>query len=701
LDDNVHIVSGSLDGTMRKWDCNTGLAVGEPWEGEGGCIWTLALSPDGRTIACGREDGSVQQWNTEGEMIKRVWTGHNKAVRSLSWSPWGSNLASGCGNGIILVRKAESGEVAVGPIKTGRVMSLAYSPSERRIASGGDSICIWDSNTGELLVGPIEDLRDTVTSVVWSSDSSKLYSASDEFARVFDSASGALLHHFKHDTLLYSVAFSPKHNVLACTGSKGVAQLWDTESYEPLGHPFRQDGDTLHYIVSFSPNGRYLACGGNDNKITLWMVQDIAPQLVPTSTTKHPGSNAREDTQFESPTSSCLDVSTCLRGPSQVNTRDNSPKRAMASGSHARSTLPNAPLPEISTRPTPKHIFDHQDNIWSFVFLHDNAHIVSGSWDGTMCKWNCDTGLLVGKPWKGEGRCIWALALSPDGRTIACGRGIGSVQQRNTDGEMIEGVWTGYSGDVRSLSWSPTGSHLASGSEDGTILIRKAKSGAIVVGPIETDQSRVRSLAFSPPGDRIASGGDKSICIWDSNTGKLLVRPIEDLGNTVTSVVWSSDSSKLYSASDEFARVFDSVSGTLLHRFPHHDSLWSVALSPKHNVLACVGDKGAAQLWDTETYEPHGHLFRQDGNTQHSVVSFSSDGQYLAYGGMNNNVALWILQDIAPQLIPTSTTRHPVGSAQEETESPSSSCLDVSTHTFTHCPAHRTIIGRCYKVGGK
>ncbi|KAJ8589239.1 WD40 repeat-like protein [Rhizopogon salebrosus TDB-379] len=273
LHDNIHIVSGSLDGTMRKWDCDTGLLVGKPWKGKGGGIWALALSPDGRTIACGREDGSVQRWNTDGEMVKKVWTGHSKAVRSLSWSPGGSHLASGSENGIILVRQAGSGEVAVGPIKTGRVMSLAYSPSGRRIVSGGDNICIWDSNTGKLLLGPIKDLRDTVTSVVWSSDSSKLYSASDEFVRVFDSVSGIILHRSRHDSILYTVALSPKHNVLACVG--GVAQLWDTGSYEPLGHPFRQD--SVDYIVSFSPNGRYLACGGNDNKVTLWMVQDIAP----------------------------------------------------------------------------------------------------------------------------------------------------------------------------------------------------------------------------------------------------------------------------------------------------------------------------------------------------------------------------------------------------------------------------------------
>jgi len=57
---------------MRKWDCEMGLLVGEPWEGEGGPIWALALSPDGKTIACGRNNGSVQRWNTDGEMSKGV-----------------------------------------------------------------------------------------------------------------------------------------------------------------------------------------------------------------------------------------------------------------------------------------------------------------------------------------------------------------------------------------------------------------------------------------------------------------------------------------------------------------------------------------------------------------------------------------------------------------------------------------------------
>jgi len=92
-------------------------------------------------------------------------------------------------------------------------------------------------------------------------------------------------------------------------------------------------------------------------------------------------------------------------------------------------------------RPTPKHEFEgHANDIWSFVFLHDNVDIVSGSGYGTARRWDCDTGLLVGEPWKGEDGSIHVLALSPDGTTIACGRKDGSVQRWDTDGEMMKGV---------------------------------------------------------------------------------------------------------------------------------------------------------------------------------------------------------------------------------------------------------------------
>ncbi|OAX33365.1 hypothetical protein K503DRAFT_859836 [Rhizopogon vinicolor AM-OR11-026] len=53
---------------------------------------------------------------------------------------------------------------------------------------------------------------------------------------------------------------------------------------------------------------------------------------------------------------------------------------------------------------------------------------------------------------------------------------------------MSESIWTGDSSwPVELLSWSPSGVHIASGFTNGTILIQKAGSGEVQVGPIKTD----------------------------------------------------------------------------------------------------------------------------------------------------------------------------------------------------------------------
>ncbi|KAG1881407.1 WD40-repeat-containing domain protein [Suillus tomentosus] len=332
-------------------------------------------------------------------------------------------------------------------------------------------------------------------------------------------------------------------------------------------------------------------------------------------------------------------------------------QEAMSSESESSATPSMEEASSQPQKPTPKHEFEvHNEIVLYLVFLHDNVHIVSYSDSGTMCKWNCNTGLLVGEPWgdKGEDEGgdergeIVALVLSPDGKTIVCGRDGGSVERWDTDGNLIEGEWADHDGGrVKSLSWSPSGDYIVSGTDKGMVLIHKAESGEIEVGPIETTHDQVGSLAYSPSGDKI-SGGWETICIWDTKTGQPIIGPI-GMEWRVVSLVWSSDSTKLYSASYRDARVFDSRSDTELHRFEHDHDLDSIALSPKYNVLACVGDQGIAQLWDTESYQPLGEPFSQDYYNRLHHVSFSRDGRYITHGGDNNKITLWMVKDIAPE----------------------------------------------------
>ncbi|KAG2078213.1 hypothetical protein BDR04DRAFT_999293 [Suillus decipiens] len=59
-----YIVSGSEDNTTRKRNCDTGFTVGEPWNGSSpGSIYISEMLPDGKKIACGRWNESVQRWN--------------------------------------------------------------------------------------------------------------------------------------------------------------------------------------------------------------------------------------------------------------------------------------------------------------------------------------------------------------------------------------------------------------------------------------------------------------------------------------------------------------------------------------------------------------------------------------------------------------------------------------------------------------
>jgi WD40 repeat protein len=117
------------------------------------------------------------------------------------------------------------------------------------------------------------------------------------------------VHSFAHNDTLYSVALSPKNNVLACVGLQGIAQLWDIESHQSLGQPFHQEHYERLLCVSFSRDGKYVAYSGDDNKLTLWLVKDITSPLLEPALPD--GQSTREETRSDSPPlSSCLDVST-------------------------------------------------------------------------------------------------------------------------------------------------------------------------------------------------------------------------------------------------------------------------------------------------------------------------------------------------------------------------------------------------------
>src|SRR5687768_1193452 len=84
-------------------------------------------------------------------------------------------------------------------------------------------------------------------------------------------------------------------------------------------------------------------------------------------------------------------------------------------------------------------------------------------------------------------------------------------------------VHTGHTGDVDFVSFSGDGRLLATGSDDGTIRLWDAATGAHL-RTLNPSTGEIKAMAFSPVGQRLASGTgeDNAVRIWDATTGSLL-----------------------------------------------------------------------------------------------------------------------------------------------------------------------------------
>jgi WD40 repeat protein len=198
------MMTGSLDGSLRVWDLQSGKQIGNDWRDGESEVYAIALSPDGKKVASGSGDGVVRLWDVATGKVIAKWVGHTGITYCVSWRRDGGRVVSGShDDGTARVWDVESGKTVLA-IETGfwNVDAVICSPDTTMIATGGgggeENLKIWDAKTGKL-VANLKRHTDTVTCLTWTADGKTLISGSGDCSiRTWNTTSSLWSPHFRY-----------------------------------------------------------------------------------------------------------------------------------------------------------------------------------------------------------------------------------------------------------------------------------------------------------------------------------------------------------------------------------------------------------------------------------------------------------------------------------------------------------------------
>jgi WD40 repeat protein/serine/threonine protein kinase len=560
------ITSTWSETTARIWDAESGRELFSLPHGV--AVRMSAFSPDGRRIVTGGGDvgkpGEAKVWDSETGRLLSTLKGHTGWVLSVAFSPDNKRIVSGAGE--VKVWNAESGrELLTFNKQEGRVWGVAFSPDGKRVvsASSDGTAKIWDSETGQEL-RVIKAHASEVRGAAFSSDGKRIVTcSSDKTVKVWDAETGKEALVLRgHSSWVQGVAFSSDGKRIVSGGVDATVRVCDASSGQEIlilkGHA----GDVTS--VAFSSNGKQILSASADRTARVWDAE-------------------RGQKLFT------------LNGQA-------GPVRGLAFNSDGTRVVASNGVWDAETR---QKLFSLEGagHVLGVSFSPDGKHIVTGSQDGMARVWDAGTGELV-FTLKTDRGPVLGVAFSPDGKRIVTGSGDGG-----RPGGAI--VWDGVNGSklfalegrtrVWSVAFSPDGKRIVTGDGDvykaGEVKIWDGSTGQLVMA-LKEHTNEVWSVAYSRDGKHIVSSGlDKMVRVWDAETGK----PVHTLkGHTqgVWSVNFSPDGKRIFSGSqDNYVRVWDAGKGQELLALKAGSEVFSLAVSPDGKRVAAGSEDGSMRVW--------------------------------------------------------------------------------------------------------
>jgi hypothetical protein len=299
------------------------------------------------------------------------------------------------------------------------------------------------------------------------------------------------------------LAFSPGGRRLVSLGTtwdpdrerySGSVTSWDLNARREEG---LFEGITTQLCqVAFSPDGKYLAAACDAPTAIIWGTADRRQAL------RLPDCPGRLRDLAYSPDG--LWLATAGDGPAIILWKPTTGERLLTLTSQATKV-------------------DHVS------FLPDGQRLVSVGDETKVSVWDVTSGKVTNSFKAADERVaerVMSVAFHPDGKRMAVG-GWGPVKVLDLATGKRLGRFShseAHQGPVRALAFSPDGSLLASGGDDGTFKLWDAETGEMLV-TIRGYRRDVFVLEFSPDGKRLATAGRaESIELWDVDALRQKIR---------------------------------------------------------------------------------------------------------------------------------------------------------------------------------
>src|SRR5881396_849929 len=198
---------------------------------------------------------------------------------------------------------------------------------------------------------------------------------------------------------------------------------------------------------------------------------------------------------------------------------------------------------------------------------------------------------------------------------------------------------------VMALALSPDGKRLAVGRGGSVVVHDASQTNFPVLALLKAHRDALQALAWSPDGRWLASGAFRRLVLWDTESFKLEREWTNGLAGRVTGIDFAPDGRTLALADgvtgqSGYLRLIDTTESRIGASWrAHGDTIFDLEFSRDGTQLVTAGSDKLIKVWELASKK---ELTRLEGHTAQVLsVAFNPNATQVVSGGADKEIKVW------------------------------------------------------------